>query len=369
MLDVLIVVSSDPKYDSRSSKYLSSLLESGFKVKVVGISSDGTTDRNDNLVRLPISHLSGKKFFLEFYKHTIREVRKLPAKIVIAGDLFSLPPAIINKRRYSGQNVHAKLIYDSKELYEELPSLKLKRTSFLFWNFVEKTSIRYVDQVLTVNNSIANILETKWRLPTAVVMNVPDVMQPPPAIDNRSLEKITLAFSGGLQGGRGLHNLIKLLTKLPKNYELKFIGDGGLRSELEKFAAPLNLSHRVHFAGRVRNTQVIDELSKATLGVYLMENSGLCHYLALPNKLFQFISARLPVIVPTFPEMENIVTRFGIGAAIDVSDINAVALKVIELTSNRENYLRLVENCDKAAGVLNWKVEKEKFLEVIKSLI
>jgi glycosyltransferase involved in cell wall biosynthesis len=368
MLDVLIVVSSDPQYDSRSSKYLSCLLDAGFNAKVIGISSDNTFNDIDNVIRVPITQRTGKRFFLQFYQRIIPEVRKFPTKIVIAGDLFSLPPAIINKRRYSTRSQPVRLVYDSKELYAELPSLKLKRGSFLFWNLVEKASLRYVDRVLTVNKSIAGILKDKWHLPTAVIMNVPDATRFKDA-GKRSLDKITLAFSGGMQGGRGLHDLIKLMTLLPDNYELKLIGDGGLRLDLERFAASLNLSRRVHFIGRVKNTEVIEELSKATLGVYLMENSGLCHYLALPNKLFQFISARLPVIVPTFPEMQDIVSKYEIGEAVDPTDISTTASKILELTSDAEEYQRLVDNCDRAAEILNWEVEKEKFLELIKRLV
>jgi glycosyltransferase involved in cell wall biosynthesis len=367
-LDVLIVVSSDPRYDSRSSKYLNCLLNEGLKAKVIGISSDGTSDGSDSIIRFPISSRGGKKFFLQFYQRIIPEVRRSSAKIVIAGDLFSLLPAILNKRKFSSRDFKPKLVYDSKELYEELPSLKVKRSSFMLWNLVEKASIKYVDRVLTVNKSIADILSTKWNLPTAIVMNVPDITQPPP-IGRRSLDKVTMVFSGGMQGGRGLHSLVKLLTLLPEKYELKFVGDGALRPELEQFARSMNLSHRTHFIGRVKNTEVIEELSKATIGIYLMENSGLCHYLALPNKLFQFISAGLPVIVPKFPEMERIVEEFNIGATIDPTNLEAAASKVQELTSSQETYDRLVENCRKAAGVLNWMVEKEKFLNVIRDLV
>ena len=367
-LDVLLVVSSDPLYDSRSSKYLSSLLEAGFRAKVIGISSDGTTDMSDNLVRIPITQRTGKKFFLQFYRRILPEMRKFSPKIIIAGDLFSLLPAVLKKRKNLRRNSSPRLIYDSKELYEELPSLKLKRSSYLFWELVEKISIRYVNQVITVNKSIADILEEKWHLPTTVIMNVPDVAQKL-SFGERSLDKVTLAFSGGLQSGRGLHNLIKLLTLLPRKYELRFVGDGSLRTELETLAASLNLSDRVHFTGRVKHSEVIDELSRATLGIYLMENSGLCHYLALPNKLFQFINAGLPVVVAAFPEMANIVSKFEIGAAVDPTDIKAAASKVLELTGNQEHYTRLVKNCEKAAGILNWQLEKEKFVELIRRSI
>lgn len=369
MLHVLIVVSSDPQYDSRSTKYLNSLLEAGFKAKVVGISNDGTSEKSDTMVRIPLDANRGKKFFLQFYRRVIPEVRNSPAKFIIAGDLFSLPPAIINKRKYSQRENPVKLIYDSKELYEELPSLKVKRSSFIFWNLVEKNSIRFVDGIITVNKSIADILETKWHMHPAVIMNVPETINSTNEAAAKSFDKIFLTFSGGLQPGRGLHSLIKLLSALPEKYELRFVGDGDLRNELEHQAAALNLSKRTHFVGKVKNTEILRELSESHIGMCLIENAGQSYHLSLPNKFFQYITAGLPVIASDFPEMAAIVNKFQIGAAIDPVDLTNAAKKVLELTADKKVYLKLAANCREAAKVLNWQVEKEKFLSFIKSLM
>ncbi|MCL4540329.1 MAG: glycosyltransferase [Bacteroidetes bacterium] len=366
--DVLIIVSSDPRYDARSTKYLRSLLSTGFKAKLVGVASDGSAERTDDLVRVPISHKGGKAFFVQFYQKVIPEAIRTSAKIVIAGDLFSLPPAIINKHRHSHKGRTVRLIYDSKELYDALPSLKVKRTSFLFWNIVEKSSLRYVDSVFTVNQSIADILEARWHLPTTVLRNVPDQLAQRHAA-SKTFNKIFLTFSGGLQGGRGLHDLLKLISILPPIYEIRFVGDGTMREDLMHQAYELHIQDRVHFVGRVRNENVVEELSKAHIGIYLMENTGLCHYLSLPNKLFQFISSGLPVIVPKFPEMERIVKEFGIGAAVDPSDLNEVAKTVLEITGSTETYEQISLNCEKASEVLNWQVEEKKFLAAITGLV
>ncbi len=366
-LDVLIIVSSDPRYDTRSSKFQKSLSAAGYKARVVGISSDGEAGRTGEVVRVPITAKTGKRFFSQFYQRVIPEALKTAARVVMAGDIFALPPAIINKRRHSGRASRVRLIYDSKELYEELPSLKRKRSSFIFWNFVEKRSIRFVDSALTVNQSIADILGPKWHLPFTVVMNVPEKSNA--EIPPKSLDKIVLAFSGGLQPGRGLHNLVKLMTLLPERYELRFVGDGMLREELSGLSKAFGVDKRVHFNGRVRNEEVVSELSKAHLGIYLMENAGLCHYLALPNKFFQFISARLPVIVPKFPEMERIVDKYKIGAAVDPENLQETARKVLEFTGDAQLYKKLTTNCEKAAEELNWGVEKEKFLAAVRGLI
>ncbi|MCL5035226.1 MAG: glycosyltransferase [Bacteroidetes bacterium] len=367
-IDVLIIVSSDPRYDARSTKYLRSLLSSGFKAKLVGAASDGTGDRTEELVRVPISSRGGKAFFMQFYQKVVPEAMKVSAKLVIAGDLFSLPPAIINKQRHSHRGRPVRLVYDSKELYEALPSLKVKRTSFLFWNLVEKSSLRYVDGVFTVNQSIADILEAKWHLPTTVLRNVPN-KQTARRYIQKSFDKIFLTFSGGLQAGRGLIDLLKLISILPAKYEIRFVGDGSMREDLLQRASELRIQERIHFTGRVRQEEVINELSKAHIGIYLMENTGLCHYLSLPNKLFQFISAGLPVIVPHFPEMERIVKEYDIGAAVDTTDLDGVAKTVLEITADPESYSRFSKNSENASEVLNWQAEETKFVEAIARLI
>ncbi len=366
-VDVLIIVSSDPRYDTRSTKFLKTLSESGYKAKLVGVCSEGEPERTDTLVRIPVNSKSGKKFFIDFYRNVIPEARATSAKLIIAGDLFSLPPAIIGKRRYSTATNPVRLIYDSKELYRELPSLKVKKTSFMFWSLVEASAIRYVDAAFTVNKSIGEILGTRWDVPFTVIRNVPD-KAPKPGL-TKSFDKITLAFSGGLQPGRGLPSLVKLLTLLPEKYELEFIGDGALKDELSQLSTSFRVSNRVRFLGRVPSAEVVPELSKAHLGIYLMENSGLCHYLALPNKFFQFITARLPVIVPGFPEMERIVNEYGIGAAVDTDDLNSVAKRVIEFTGDPATYEKLTVNCERAASELNWDAEKQSFLKAVGKLI
>lgn len=367
-LDVLIFVSSDPRYDTRSTKYLASLKTAGYKARLVGVCSDGKIEKNEELVRLPVTSKGGKGFFFQFYEKAVLEALKSDARIVIAGDLFSLMPAVINKQRHNRKSRPVRLIYDSKELYDALPSLQGKRSSFLFWNLVEKSSIRYVDSVFTVNESIADILETKWHLPTNVLMNVP-IRQDVPSLSPKSFDRIFLTFSGGMQPGRGLPGLIRLISILPHKYQLRFVGDGAMREQLADHASVLGVQDRVHFVGRVRNDEVVAELSKGHIGMYLMENTGLCHYLSLPNKLFQFIAARLPVIVPKFPEMERIVTKYEIGASVDTSDIQEVAKTVEGFTSTVERYISLVSNCEKAAEVLNWQVEEKKFLSVISDLL
>ncbi len=368
MLDVLIVVSSDPRYDSRSRRYLSSLLDAGFKAKLVGISTDGKVNEADGIVCLPVMPGSGKKFFLRFYRKLIPFVREMNSRIILAGDLFSLPVAVINKRRFSTRERPTYLIYDSKELYQDLPSIRKKKTSSIFWGLVEKSAFRYVDRSMAVNQSIAAILGAKWHTKPTVVMNVPEPGKAVKIVE-KQFNRIQLVYSGGLQPGRGLFNLIRLLSLLPEKYELKFLGEGQLRTDLEHLSSTLKVSERVHFVGQVETHRVIGELSNAHVGLCLIENAGLSYFHSLPNKLFQYVGAGLPVLASDFPDMGDIIRKFRIGQVVDPTDIEAAAARVIEMTSDKGNYLQLTQNCIEAAKILNWEIEKEKFLTLVRSLI
>jgi glycosyltransferase involved in cell wall biosynthesis len=369
MLDVLIVISSDPLYDSRSTKYFNSLLEAGLKTKLVGISADGTYEKNERVIRFPIKPSHGKRFFAQFYRNVIPETWNSPTRLIIAGDLFSLLPAVLNKLRFSRKGSAVKLIYDSKEFYEELPSLKLKRSSFLFWNSFEKSLVKFADSIITVNQSIADILIAKWHKPTNVIMNVPDTANlHKKRSSEKSFSKIYLTFSGGLQFGRGLNNILKILSLLPEKYQLRLIGDGELRDKLESRAASLNLSNRVEFVGKVKNTELLNEISKSHIGICLIENVGGSYHLSLPNKLFQYIAAGIPVVASNFPELSKIVDGNKVGVTVDPEDLQATAEKILEITADMSLYERLCENCIKTSEKFNWKIEKEKLLTLVKKL-
>ncbi|MGC8595292.1 MAG: glycosyltransferase [Candidatus Kryptoniota bacterium] len=371
-VDVLIISSSDPVYDTRSSKFYSALLQAGYSARLVGITDEETNLTNNwtvrGITRAKITSRSGKKFFFQFYRKIIPLVYHQPARIVIAADLFAIPPAIIAKKKFSNVWPYPKLVYDSKELYSELPSLKMKKTSFYFWTIIEKISSGYIDHLLTVNESIANLLSQRWRKKITVIMNVPDC-EIAETHAHKDFDTIYLAFSGGMQRGRGITNLVKLLSYLPTNYHLKLIGDGDLTESIVELSIKQNVADRVHMLGRVKNYEVVSQLRQAHIGIYLMENTGLCHYLALPNKLFQYICAGLPVVASDFPEMKRIIDRYKVGITVSPENLKAVAGSIRSIIEDDKRYDEYRANCIKASEELNWNAEKDKFIEIIDSLL
>jgi glycosyltransferase involved in cell wall biosynthesis len=370
--DVLIVSSSDPAYDTRSSKFYSALVQAGYSVKLFGITNERTNlinNENDTgITRVKVNNKGGKRFFFEFYRKIIPIASQEPSRIVVAADLFAIPVAVILKKKFSHLSLFPKIIYDSKELYSELPSLKIKKTSYYFWTIVERSSKRYIDQLLTVNDSIAKLLSRQWQQKITVIMNVPEC-QIAEDLPNKNFDTIYLVFSGGLQRGRGITKLVSLLSYLPTNYHLKLIGDGDLNDKIGELAIKQNVSSRVHMIGMVKNYEVVSQMREGHIGIYLMENTGLCHYLALPNKLFQYICAGLPVVVSNFPEMKRIIEKYRVGITVSPDNLEEVAKSIRSIIEDKKRYDEYRSNCIKAIEELNWNVEKEKFIKVVDSLL
>ena len=75
--------------------------------------------------------------------------------------------------------------------------------------------------------------------------------------------------------------------------------------------------------------------AQADLGISLEENLGLNYYYALPNKLFDYIQARIPVLVSDLPEMAAVVHSYGIGKVISKTSDPLELARVIQGNANR----------------------------------
>ena len=95
------------------------------------------------------------------------------------------------------------------------------------------------------------------------------------------------------------------------------------------------------------------------MGLSLEEDKGLNYRFALPNKVFNYIHANVPVLVSNLPEMENLVKQYQIGETISTHEPQQIAKKIEQMLSNKTQLTIYKENCKKAALDLNWEKEKQ----------
>ncbi len=350
-------------HDSRIVNLTNSLKKDGCRVSV--ISFDWFISKEDYFRDdLRIFRLTKGKFSLFFYINfavtLLKELINTRADIYFAEDFYTLPfVTIIAKAR------RAKVYYNSRELYAFLGGLRKRPYLQSIVKFIEKIFIRKADLVLTTGEMDSEFLEKFYSIKnTLVIRNIPLLQEPSEKIDFRKIygigeEKVILLYQGVLLEGRGIPVIMRAMVSLPQTV-LVLLGDGEQKNNFKSMSEKLNISDRVIFAGTFSQTQLINYTAAADIGLSLIENISVSYYHALPNKLFEYIMAGLPVLCSNLPQMKKIVEEYCVGEAISIEDDKMVAAALKRFTENRQLLNSYKKNCSAAASLLNWQAEYER---------
>ena len=89
---------------------------------------------------------------------------------------------------------------------------------------------------------------------------------------------------------------------------------------------------------------------------------------SLPNKIFDYLQAGIPVIASNLPEVANIITTHKVGVIIKEVSPELIANAVKDLFNNEDYYLELKNNSKVAALELCWNKEKLKLENLINTI-
>src|SRR6185369_17238511 len=139
-----------------------------------------------------------------------------------------------------------------------------------------------------------------------------------------------LVYSGGVTRARGIHTAVQALVDLP-DVHLAVVCVPGVATdavrELEAQAARLGVQDRLHCLDPVKPDEVVAFLRTADVGLIPILRYP-SHEMALPNKLFEYAFAGLPVVVSDMPSMKEFVERTRIGEVFTAEDTKGLAAKV-----------------------------------------
>ena len=279
---------------------------------------------------------------------------------MVSNDLDTLP-AVYLAARIRG----IPLVFDSHEYFTELPELVGRRFVRRIWERLEKAFLPKIHYGYTVCQSISLAYRDKYGIRLAVVRNLP--LASPQVAEGKGYDENKqpdlILYQGAINMGRGLETMIRAMTSLEK-YRLQIFGEGTITKNLVRLRDSLSLGNRVEFMGRVPFNELRMYTRQAALGISLEENIGLNYYYALPNKLFDYIQAEIPVLVSDLPEMRRIVDDFQIGQVVRDPDPELLARQVEEMMSNEELRTKWKKNLRPAARELCWENEVDILRDV-----
>ncbi|HXG46765.1 MAG TPA: glycosyltransferase [Methylomirabilota bacterium] len=248
------------------------------------------------------------------------------------------------------------------------------------YQMMERCAVHSATAVVTVCQSIADGLATRYQSPKpiGIVRNIPEMEQVVASASPQNLRKrLGIApgqrifmYQGGLGPSRNLEPVIQAMRYV-RGAALVIRGPGyeDYGEIYLELAKSLKVADRVFCLPPVPSTRVVVEARAADAGIWtLLANVGLNFKLALPNKVFEYIAAGVPLLVANLPEVRRLVDEFEIGLCFEPDDPRSIAACMNRFIADPGLLERCRANMHRAQQELSGGKEWQKLVELYRTL-
>ena len=272
-----------------------------------------------------------------YYRRAIGLCRATAPVLVHANDYNTMWIAVAAKLLCS-----SRVVYDCHELWAD----RNGRPEWRMWLVAcEALFVRAADVTITASPGYAAAMARRYRVPApAVVRNIPatalgavPMVAATPAGPLGGDAGLAL-YVGGLMPGRGLEEGMRALALAP-GLRMRLVGPGGdgYRAALHRLAGELGIAGRLEISAPVAPGDVVTAIAGADLGLMLIQPVCRSYELTLPNKLFEYAAAGLPILASDLPVIGPIVRDEGLGAVVSPRDPAAIAAAMESLAAPERN--------------------------------
>ena len=358
---------------SRVIKESITLSDNNYNVDIYAIHEDGLKEfeKIDNInvyrKRLKTKNLPKIKFFqlIKYFEFSFQFLKIINNyDFLHIHGLTSLPLAMFLKIK----NKKIKIIYDCHEYETERDNMTILKK--YIYKKIEKFFIYYCNFTITVSNSIMleyqklyniNNLETVYNTPFYSKNIASNIFREKFKISSDC--KIYI-YQGRFANSRGIEKYIEVFKQL-KNSKccLILMGYGPLIKTVQE---AVNNNENIFYQEAVTLDEIHKYTSSADYGLNVTNNTCLSRYYALPNKLFEYVMARIPIIASNDYERGRFVRENQIGFVVENTEINSIKKNIIlSLDYEKKQFF---SRLDKLAKNYNWDMESKKLLKIYREL-
>jgi len=361
--------------DNRVYKVADSLTKRGHKVVVVALLK-GDVAEHENYHGIPVHRIRIKslslpdnnKFygglkFLEFFLKVVWNYRRFD--VIHCNDFEGFMAGIMVKI----SRPKVKLVYDSHEYQRE----KFGLTPFMkkVIGALERMFIPWSDVFITISPSIAKEYQRLYGIKSPfLVLNAPHFSG---EIVPSQILKVKLGlpastklfiYQGGFAKSRGIEVLIESFTQERfRALHLVFMGSGPLKAII---AAAEQKSENIHLLPSVPYKDLIPFTASADAGFVSTQNICLNNYYCMPNKLFEYIHAEIPVLSNNLVECARITREENIGEVIGEYTPDGIWIAIQELLQKDRSVLN--RNLKRAKKSYSWEVQEKVLFEAYSTI-
>jgi glycosyltransferase involved in cell wall biosynthesis len=366
----IVCVSNDLITDNRVAKTCLVLVNLKYEVILVGrkkMNSPPMNQRNYAWKRFRLPFEKGPFFYLSLNLRLFLFLLGRNVDLIYANDLDTLAPCY-----FVSKVKNTRLIYDTHELFTEVPELTSRPKIQNIWLKIESSIFPRLKHVITVNDSIAKIYSQKYNVAVSAVRNVPEYdkenisRNTRKELNIRDEDFILIIQGSGLNKDRGIEEAVSAMQHCT-DCILLLVGDGDVIPKAKKMVAEKKMESKVRFIPRRPYKELMRITRLADLGLLLDKNTSLNQGLALPNKLFDYIHAGIPILSANLTEIAKIIKQYEVGIFLSEIQPKTICETILKYKTNIALQKQHRINCRNAAEQENWQVEKQKLIDVIHS--
>ncbi|MDI9339421.1 MAG: glycosyltransferase [Sediminibacterium sp.] len=363
-----VCVINDLVTDHRVYKTCICLHELGYEVELIGRLLPGSLPIPGSwpfkTLRMRLLFKKGPLFYLFFQFRLFIALVLKKVDLLVANDLDTLLPAFVISK-FKG----CRLVYDSHEVFCEVPELQNSPAKKKIWEKLEAFLLPKLSTCITVNESIKQYFETKYGVPFHVVRNIPAPLTVDGTKNRNELglpenQRIIILQGAGLNINRGVEELIKSMA-FTQNITLLIIGSGDVWPVLPQLIKETRTENKIRLIQKIPKQTLWHYTRLADLGISIDKDTNLNYKWSLPNKVFDYIHAGIPILASRLTEIERLITHYNIGAFIDSHHPEHIAKRIEECLSNPD-YQLWKSNLKKAETELTWEKEKNVLISCLK---
>jgi len=370
----IVSVTNDLFTDQRVNRTCLLLYELGYEVVLVGrkkINSPVLKGRKYNTKRFKLLFEKGFLFYATYNITLFFYLLFKKVDLLVSNDLDTLLPNFLT-HKIKG----VPLVYDSHEYFLGVPEIQNRKLVKKTWAAVEKFCFPHIENIFTVNASIAALYKEKYGKLVKVMRNISSPPEIEKLRDRTSLgmptdKKIVVLQGAGINIDRGGEEA--LLAMLPEygleNTVLYIIGDGDAVPSLKRMAEDNHLKEKVFFLPKQNYEDLFHYTANADLGLTLDKDTNMNYRYSLPNKVFDYIHAQIPILGSSLIEVKRVIENYDIGLITPSHEPKDIANCISAMLSDEKKYGIWKKNLKIASQKLTWDNEKKEIENVFKKYI
>ena len=366
---IIISVTNDLSTDQRVKKVCGTLNSMNYDILLIGRkrSKSLKLNRPYRTKRMKLIFNKGALFYAEFNIRLFILLVFSKVDIYHANDLDTLLAnylaAIIRRKP---------IVYDSHEYFTGVPEIQNKKLVKKVWLTIEQFIFPKLKHIITVNQSIAKLYKEEYNKDLRIIRNVPNKVEALKLKSKSELnivedKDIIITQGAGININRGIEELVEAMQYL-NDVCLIIIGDGDIIPQLKKRVLELKLEKSIIFKGRMPYQEMMQYTQHAKLGITIDKDTNTNYKYSLPNKLFDFIHAGIPILASKIIEVEKIIKKYQIGLFINNHEPTHIANQIKYALDNKELMSEWKSNTTLANKELNWEIEENTLKDLYKKI-